>query len=138
MGLVDDVQRLVDERNALRGEVDRLTRERDELRVLVTGSRNWRSRSPIYRALREVIEQAHGQIINLPATSHPETVPDYFSYRIGHRDARHAAAEIVVEICSLLNPVCVCGHNLTRHQSEKIAHCVDCGCQLFTRRDVGA
>ncbi len=37
----------------------------------------------------------HAAIMNLPCK--PESVPDTMAYALGHRDARHAAAELALE-----------------------------------------
>ena len=58
----------------------------------------------------------HGQIMNLPASGEPTA--GSMAYKLGHRDARHAAAELALkadsameEAAQIIKELCQCyGH----------------------------
>lgn len=49
-------------------------------------------------ALEKQLDQLHDQIMNIRAEFKPHIPDEWPTYAVGHRDARHAAAELVAGI----------------------------------------
>lgn len=95
--------------SGLLATVDRLRSELDEAlehhgmesgfwgRAAARATKKRREAEAAYARLRTALEAAHGQIINLPVRGSVLTADVSYqnAYRVGHRDARHDAAELV-------------------------------------------